>query len=110
LASRADILDPSRAITLLSRTKRHTVTFGHAFTLKGVDRSLSPGAYEVVTDEELIEGLSFPVYRRVATAIMLPAQGLSATEMMSVSPDDITAALALDRARTDGDKKPTGNC
>lgn len=94
---------------MLSRTKRHTVTFGHAFTLKGIDRMLSPGAYEVVTDEELIEGLSFPVYRRVATSIMLPAHGSSAIEMMSVSPDDISAALVLDRAKTDGDKKSSGN-
>lgn len=94
---------------MLTRTKRHTITFGHPFTLTGVDRTLSPGAYEVVTDEELIEGLSFPVYRRVATSIMLPAQGLSAIEMMSISPDDISAALVRDRAKTDEDKKSNGN-
>ena len=34
---------------------------------QGVDRRLAAGEYEVTTDEELIEGLSFPVYRRVAT-------------------------------------------
>jgi hypothetical protein len=31
-------------------------------------------ARDVVTDEELIEELSFPVYRRVATMIFVPAQ------------------------------------
>lgn len=94
---------------MLTRTKRHTVTFAHSFALKGIERRVSAGTYEVVTDEELIEGLSFPVYRRVATSIMLPAQGLSAIEMLNVSPDDISAALARDRATTDGDKKPNGN-
>ena len=32
------------------------------------------GNYEVVTDEELIEGVSFPVYRRVATMMLAPTQ------------------------------------
>jgi len=30
------------------------------------------GAYEVITDEEMIEGLSFASFRRVATMIMVP--------------------------------------
>jgi hypothetical protein len=46
-----------------------TLTFRHPFSLKGVDRRLGAGDYEVVTDEELIEEVSFPVYRRVATLI-----------------------------------------
>ena len=52
-----------------TRTTGKTVTFAHPFLLKGVDRTLPPGDYRVVTDEELIEGLSFPVYRRMSTMI-----------------------------------------
>jgi hypothetical protein len=44
------------------RTSGKTVTFAHPFLLKGVDRILAAGDYRVVTDEELVEGLSFPVY------------------------------------------------
>jgi hypothetical protein len=33
------------------------------FLLKGIDRILPPRDYRVVTDEELIEGVSFPIYR-----------------------------------------------
>ena len=55
------------------RTSSKTVTFAHPFLLKGVDRILGAGDYRVVTDEELIEELSFPVYRRVATMIFVPA-------------------------------------
>jgi hypothetical protein len=83
---------------MLTRTKRHTVTFSGPFTLAGIDRALPPGAYEVVTDEELIEGLSFPVYRRVSTFLMLPMQGRAPGEMLAISPDNLSAALANDRA------------
>ena len=58
---------------MLIRTKRVTLTFHHPFSLKGVDRRLAPGKYEVVTDEELVGELMFPAYRRVATMIVLPA-------------------------------------
>jgi hypothetical protein len=41
------------------RSRRETVTFKHPFRIRGIDRLLPAGAYEVVTDEETIEGLSF---------------------------------------------------
>jgi hypothetical protein len=41
------------------RTTTKTVTFRRPFCLKGVDRLLPAADYRVVTDEELIEGLSF---------------------------------------------------
>jgi hypothetical protein len=43
-----------------------------------------------MTDEELIAGLSFPVYRRVATMIFLPVQGQhGAIEMITIDPADL---------------------
>jgi hypothetical protein len=67
----------------MTRTKRRTLTFKRPFTLTGVERQLPAGAYELVTDEELMEELSFPVYRRVATWIMAPTPGsTTATEMI----------------------------
>jgi hypothetical protein len=55
------------------RSRHETITFEHPFTIKGIDRLLPPGTYGVITDEEMIEGLSFAAFRRVATAIMVPA-------------------------------------
>jgi len=80
------------------RTSSKTVTFAHPFMLKAVDRILAAGEYRVVTDEELIEGLSFPVYRRVATMIFLPAESGSAStvEMVTIDPQDLQAAQELD--------------
>jgi hypothetical protein len=83
---------------MMTRTKRETLKFIHPFFLKGVDRTLPPGEYQVVTDEELIEGLSFPVYRRISTMIFVPAQSHSGSsiEMVTVDPLDLQAARDRD--------------
>ncbi|MGH8335482.1 MAG: hypothetical protein ACRETL_01355 [Gammaproteobacteria bacterium] len=80
------------------RSRRETVHFKHQFRIKGIDRQLPPGAYEVVTDEEMIEGLSFPCFRRVATIIMVPcaAPRHSSTEMFSISSVDLSDAQRID--------------
>ena len=82
----------------LTRSRRETVTFRHPFRIKGIDRQLQAGAYEVVTDEELIEGLSFPCFRRVATMIMIPGAPPqhSSIEMISISSVDLADAQAAD--------------
>ncbi|HZP32689.1 MAG TPA: hypothetical protein VFB23_04925 [Candidatus Acidoferrales bacterium] len=88
---------------MITRTKRVTLMFRHPFSLKGVDRRLAAGEYEVVSDEELIEGLSFPVYRRISTLIFLPPHGSSSIEMVSVAPADLAAAQERDRMLSSGE-------
>lgn len=44
----------------MTRTKRRTLTFKRAFTLRGVNHQLPPGDYELVTDEELMKSCRFP--------------------------------------------------
>ncbi|MGB6447507.1 MAG: hypothetical protein WBE48_04605 [Xanthobacteraceae bacterium] len=84
---------------MIARALNKTVVFSKPFLLKGVDRMLPAGDYRVVTDEELIEGLSFPVYRRVSTMIFVPAtQGASAIEMVTIDPLDLRGALDRDAA------------
>jgi hypothetical protein len=68
--------------------------------LRGVNRTLPAGDYPVVVDEELIESLSFPVYRRISTMIMLPdgpGKG-AAIEMVTVEPDALKDAMDRDNA------------
>jgi hypothetical protein len=74
------------------------VTFRHPFRIKGIDRQLQAGAYDVVTDEELIEGLSFASFRRVATMIMVPGAPphQASIEMISISPADLADAQQAD--------------
>ena len=83
---------------MTTRTRRETVTFAHPFKINGIDRSLPPGAYEVITDEEMIEGLSFASYRRVATMIVVPAAPpRSATmEMIAIGSVDLSDAQRID--------------
>jgi hypothetical protein len=89
---------------MLTRTTRKTLTFRSPFALAGVGRILPAGRYEVVTDEELIEGLSFPVYRRVATMMLVPAPSdCGAVEMLSVDPQLLAAAKDRDAAATSND-------
>jgi hypothetical protein len=84
-----------------TRSRRETVVFQHPFRIPSIARLLPAGAYEVVTDEEMIEGLSFPVYRRVATLMMVPAQApnQSSVEMMSISSVELADAQRDDASR-----------
>jgi hypothetical protein len=86
------------------RTQRRTVVFSHPFQLKGIGRALPPGDYEVVTDEELIEGLSFAVYRRISTAIIVFAR--SHWDLLSKWWRSTTAIFGPPGTRT----RPRSNC
>ncbi|MCA1455882.1 hypothetical protein I6F35_22200 [Bradyrhizobium sp. BRP22] len=80
------------------RSRREVVTFKHPFLIRGIDRLLPAGDYEVITDEETIEGLSFEVFRRVATMIIVPVEGASglAIEMISIGSVDLADAQRND--------------
>jgi hypothetical protein len=83
---------------MMTRSRREIITFRHPFRLKGIDRLLAAGNYEVITDEEMIEGLSFPSFRRVATMIMVPAAAPhgSTMEMISIGSIDLSDAQRID--------------
>ena len=80
------------------RSRREKIIFKHPFRIKGIDRLLPPGAYEVITDEEMIEGLSFASFRRLATMIMVPAAPprTLTMERISISPVDLADAQRID--------------
>lgn len=82
------------------RTKKTTVTFVRSFRLGGLDELLQAGTYTVETDEELLESLSFPAYRRILTEIHLHAQPGSpgVTRILKIDPKDLESALMRDRA------------
>ncbi|MFK4505851.1 hypothetical protein LPJ38_32730 [Bradyrhizobium daqingense] len=79
------------------RSRRETVHFKHPFRIRGIERVFPAGSYEVVTDEESIEGLTFSAYRRIATMVTVPAEGsCGATEMLSIGSIDLANAQAAD--------------
>jgi hypothetical protein len=82
----------------MMRSTIERVTFRYAFVLKGLDERQPPGTYEVETDEEPIQGLSFLAYRRVATAIRIPmaGRGAGSSQTFTIDPRDLEAARARD--------------
>jgi len=86
------------------RTTKSNVTFLKPFVLGGFDELLPSGTYQVETDEELLENLSFQAYRRVRVLIHLPAKsgrpGFSRT--LTIDPNELDAALKRDAASYTG--------
>jgi hypothetical protein len=58
---------------------------------------LPAGTYRVETDEELVQGVSFPVYRRVATVIFLPSRSAGATWIHAIDIDPLELEAAQER-------------
>lgn len=54
---------------MAERTTKTVVSFTRPFVIDGFDQELPAGDYAVETEEELLPGLSFPVYRRVSTTL-----------------------------------------
>ncbi len=83
------------------RSTRSMVTFSKPFLLNGHDGELPAGEYEILVEEELLQGLSFSAYRRTATYLTGRAGG-GRTELRPVSEVALDAALAHDRSLLDG--------
>jgi len=84
-----------RGVDMTIRTTEMSVRFQRPFALKGSERTYPAGAYRVLVDEELIDGLSFLAYRRLSTMMFVPGDGCS-MEMMTVDPADLDLARRRD--------------
>jgi hypothetical protein len=81
---------------MTTRITTDIVKFHRPFSIEGVDHVLPPADYRVVTEEELLQGLSFTAFRRLATVIFVPASSGSAIEMVTIDPSDLQVARELD--------------
>jgi hypothetical protein len=88
-------------------TRCTSVTFAHPFELNRC--ILPPGDYRIVTDEELIECLSFPGLSSRGDDD-LRAGGTSSVDMVVIDPRDLRGAQLQDRRRINirgkADKEP----
>lgn len=84
------------------RTTQSVVRFSSPFLLYGFDVPQPAGEYRIEHDDELIEGLSWLAYRRVATFIHLPAvaPGRNPEQMVPIDPADLEAALEKDQNKS----------
>lgn len=85
------------------RSTRSTVTFANAFALSGYPGDLPAGDYEVLVEEELLQGLSFEAYRRTATYLMVHGKGVhpGRSELRLTTESDLKEALRRDAAATE---------
>ncbi len=80
------------------RSTRSTVTFSNPFALPGYPDSLPAGDYELLVEEELLQGLSFEAYRRTGTYLTVRGRGSHAgrTELRAICDSDLKEALSRD--------------
>jgi hypothetical protein len=92
-----------------TRTRRSTASFRHPFFLAGLADALPAGDYDIDEDEQVVEGLSWIAWHRVATFIYLPAsgQGARSRQMVGIDHADLEAALERDRTRSQSCKDDT---
>ena len=80
------------------RTSHKTVTFTQPFSLSGIDEVQAAGTYTVETNEEPLQGVSFPAYRRMETLIFLPSRpgGAIVQRVVNIDPVELEAAQKRD--------------
>ena len=80
------------------RTSHKTVTFTQPFSLSGIDEVRAAGTYTVETNEEPLQGVSFPAYRRMETLIFLPSRpgGAFVERVVNIDPLELEAAQKKD--------------
>lgn len=88
----------SKENPLTIKTTRAIAAFNEPFSLRNVEGVQPAGEYAVYLEDELIEGLSRAVYRRIATILQTPS--LSSPQEQSrlvvISPTELDAALMKD--------------
>ncbi|MDK1384310.1 hypothetical protein QN224_02675 [Sinorhizobium sp. 8-89] len=86
---------------MFARTKSRTVHFDEPFRVPDIDQVVPAGDYEVDEDEELIEGISWLAYRRVATFIKLPAtiENKFQTRLIAIDPEELERLITADRRK-----------
>jgi len=98
------ILYPANAVPLgesvTTRVTSRTVIFRRPFLLDEPDGEQPPGVYTVDMEEELLESISFPAYRRISTVIHCRATG-GITRFVAIDPAVLDAALARDGRDSD---------
>ncbi|WP_208999419.1 hypothetical protein [Roseibium sediminis] len=87
-----------------TKSTNSTVAFSHPFSLKGHSEILPAGNYEVIVEEELLQGLSFLSYRKTATYLIVNEKGK--TTMWEIFGNDLESMLTRDSAMSERIEKP----
>jgi hypothetical protein len=83
---------------MMERTTKSEITFSHPFIISSLVMPLDAGTYRLIVDEELIEGLSSPTYKRTGTHLEIPAIGIQIgkRQLLQIYPQELEAAIRKD--------------
>jgi hypothetical protein len=84
---------------MVTRMLSQIVNFRRPFVLDGFDQIEPAGAYTVDTEEESLDDVSFPVWKRNAT-VMHILHG-NETAYVKIDPEDLRKALERDAGQKD---------
>jgi len=87
--------------SMSTRSTEVTIRFSQAFRLSQFDQAQPAGSYQLVTEEERLEGLSFAAFQRVRTLLHLPgnARPGRTRQVVEVDPAELAAAVVADALR-----------
>ncbi|MFC4236765.1 hypothetical protein ACFOY8_16295 [Thalassospira xianhensis] len=82
-----------------TRITQKTYEFLYPFNLAGFDLSFPPGYYNVETEEEILEGLSFVGFKRISTTMYMIRKPGTVIEpkTFNIDPRDFDIAVLRDR-------------
>ena len=75
------------------RSSIESVDVLRPFRPRGMSMLVPAGRHSVETEEELVEGLSFPAWRRVATTLTVQNAAAGTIQRIAVEPAELAAAL-----------------
>jgi hypothetical protein len=84
---------------MTTRTTKKTVSFSNPFSFRNLSEVLPAGDYLVETDEDLLLGLSFSAYIRIATRIYIPGtqKNTQLKRALTITPEELEMVLVRDR-------------
>lgn len=91
---------------VMNRTTLTQIVFTLPFSLTGLDGLQPAGTYTIETEEELLEGLSFPAYRRTGTVMLLPAKPGSMITGQAVAVDPVELDAIAQESKTGPERTP----
>jgi len=100
-----------KKLQMANRIRVKTITFKKSFEIENYDGLLPESDYQVETEDEFLQGVSFVGYRRILTLLHLPPVSEAAKfgPTLKVDPNDLDAAFFRDLASCDSPNDLSGN-
>lgn len=85
---------------MTTRITTRVVTFAHPFRLDEAETAYPAGSYSVETEEELLQGVSFPAYRRTRVSMQRveAERPVGLLQVETIDPEALDRAIFKDKS------------